>query len=252
MLTASFDISTLIGNLSTVAKVTGQEMKDLVNTHAALFIFNANRSAPGVINITAPYSAGKGKEAERAGQAGIDRDLGGVFVGVRLKGFRTIKQCFGKPMRKPVRVPTVERYPNVEAIYNYRRSRQSINGRKLLSRGRKQAFYVSKPKLKALRKKLYGRIGWACGAWHQAGMQAGLSMRGVPSWIRRHTGAPGSASVRITPSGFTIELRNRTPYGGPIQMANKARIALGYREAAMLRSLPSLKRAALRKAKLAA
>lgn len=250
MITSKFDISGILAKSKRINKITQADMRGFVRRQMTLTISSSGK-VPGVIQITAPFGKRKGSEAFKAGKLGIDTDLSGVFQGVKLKGRRTITQAFGRPMETPVTVRTTETHPDVQSIYDRRKARQSATGRRRLSRGQRAAYYVSKSKLEALRRKLHARVGWACACWYQAGLKAGLSVKGIPAWVKRHTGAPGSAAIRQTNTNFSISVTNQAPYGAALNLADKARIALGYRMEAMQRELPRFIAAILKKARAA-
>lgn len=249
MITAAFDISGILAKAKRINKITQADMRGFIRKQMASTISSSGK-VPGVIQITPPFGSRKGREAQHAGRLGIDTDLSGVFVGVKLKGRREIKQVFGRPLKRSVFVKTKEVNLDVEAIYRARVGRRSelrgLAGR--ITRGRKQAYYVSKPKLEKLRRKLYQRVGWACACWYQAGIKAGLDLKGVPAWVKNHSGAPGVAQIRQAGTNFSITVTNRVPYGNALNLADKARRALGYRLKAMQRELPSFISAILKKA----
>lgn len=248
MITAKFDVSGILAKAKRINRITQADMRAFIRRQMTLTI-SSSGNVPGVIQITPPFGRSKSAAALRAGKGGIDRDLAAVFQPVKIKGRRSITQVFGRPLLQPVSVQTRERHPDVEAIYAQRRAAQSKSSRKRLSRGQSAAWYVSATKLNRLRRKLYARIGWACACWYQAAVKAGLTLRGVPAWVQRHTGAPGAASIRQTATNFSITVTNRAPYGAALNLAAKAKAALGYRLKAMQRELPHFISGILKKAR---
>lgn len=245
MITASLDLGPLLRSIDAAAKLTDTSMETLIRQQARLFIFNSGNT-PGIINLLPPFSAGrKGKEGLAQGKNKIDSDLAGIFAPVSIKGQRLIKTVFGRPMKEPVYTPTKETWPDVQAVYDTRNARRH-GGR--LTRGQKGAFYVDRSKLMAVRKKLYSHIGWAAAAWYRASLEAGLNTPGIPAWIKRHSAAPGTASINPEPSRFTITFESDLSYSAGLDMPRKVAKALEYRENALARQMPYIVRAALKKA----
>lgn len=245
----NFDIRPLLAQAKLAAEVTGTEMREVITQEATLFIYNGGKT-PGVINITPPFGRGKkGREGLEAGKASIARDLGSIFSGVKLKRRRVITQAFGKKLAQPVTVKTEEMHPDVEAVYQRRNVRRK--GRRL-TRGQRAAYYVDEQKLKRLQRDREARIGFAAGTWYRAGLEAALPMRGVPSWVKRHTSAPGGAHLTMRPDSFSITLESSLSYNDKLDMAGKARRVLGYREGSLKRRLPHMIRAIAKKSGLQA
>jgi len=254
MITASINIGPLLADIKRAAELTAADTEAMIRQEATLFVYNAGK-IPGIINVTPPFSQGKkGKAGLEQGKGKIDADLLGIFAPVSLKGQRTITHLFGDKdpnvgRKPPYIVSTKERHPDVKAIYTTRNNRRGKG--KSMTRGQAAAWYVDEQKFEALRKELHGHIGWACACWYAASVAAGLSPKGVPAWIRRHTSAPGDgASIHISATAFQITLSSALDYNDAMNMGDKARRVLGYRENALQRRLPYMVRAALKKANL--
>jgi hypothetical protein len=251
----TFDISPLLVKLDKLHVLTNTDMRGLIEQQATLFVFSSGK-IPGLMNLLPPFSAGrKGKEGLAQGMNKIDSDLAGIFEAVTIKGTRTINHLFGDTNPQgvgkspPYIVKTIERHPDVQAIYDQRNSHRH-GGR--LTRGGKAAFYVDREKLNVLRQKLYGRIGWACAAWYKAAVEAGLRPRGVPGWIMRHTSAPGLGVIETTDTSFRITMSSDLKYNDGLEMERKAAVAMSYRLSATERRIPFIVRAAAKKLQLAA
>jgi hypothetical protein len=248
------DITPYLEKLNQLSKVALTDMQDLMRQEAALFVFNSGK-IPGIINITPPFSAKDpgGRSALFAGRIKINQDLAAVFQPVKLKGQRKITTVFGRKLRKPVKVPTRERHPDVAAIYKQRFDRKNATGRKVMGRGQRAPFYVDKGKLEAVRKAAHARIGFAAAAWYQAAMQCSppLKLRGVPAWVKKHSNVPGVGRIIITEHGIRIELASTLSYNTALDMQGKATRVLGYRQSALERRLPKALAAAAKKANAA-
>lgn len=253
LITCSVDIGPLLGQLKNAQALTKQDMSDLIRQQATLFVYNPQGT--GTINLMPPFSAGvKGKAGLEAGKGRIDADLGNIFAGRTLKGQRILNHLFGdrNPAvgnKPPYTIKTQEKWPDVKSIYVTRNGRR--HGRKL-TRGQRSAYYVDKAKLDQLRKELHARVGWACACWWKAAVTAGLSPRGVPSWVKRHGSAPGNAIISLAATSFAITLISDLDYNGALNIENKVRKALQYREDAIKRRLPYLIRHAMKNAGLQA
>ncbi len=159
-----------------------------------------------VINITPPSRAGvTGPSAKKSGESAIMRDLGAVFDPVRIKGCREITTVFGRKIANPVRVPTKELWPDVPAIYKERSARRH-SGR--MTRGRKQAYYVSKSKFTSLANTLKAKVGQLAAGWIPAALELGST---VPAFIMRQAGKSSGTIQVIHEKGILIRAVNHFP-----------------------------------------
>lgn len=250
---AKMDIRPYLESIGKLASASMTEIVPLMKQEATLAIYNSNPSVPGVINITPPFSprAKDGASALAAGRLAIRRDLGAVFVPVKLKGQRAITQVFGRQLASPIYVPTKEIHPDVAAIAAQRRARKNESAAKRMSRGRKQAYYVDEQKLVVELRESYSMIGLAAACWYVAALESGLKPRGVPEWVARHGSAFGAGVIEITAHSIRIDLSSSLPYNTALGMADKMNRVLGYREKALQRRLPYVFAALAKKANLA-
>ena len=250
------NITPYLEKLGKLSAATGEQLHELMKQEATLFVWNSGK-IPGVINITPPFSV-KTKDAASAlaaGRMAVRRDLGNVFSPVTIKGQRTIKQAFGRPMKKPVTVTTKERWPDVAAIAKERWKRKNETGRKVMTRGQRDAgavkqgmYYVDRGKLLIVMRESYALIGLACSAWYLAAVQSGLRPRGVPSWIKRHTGGFGAGRIETSATSIRITLSSSLNYNTALSMQDKTTRVLGYRQGALERRLPYVLAAAAKRA----
>lgn len=256
LIVAEVNIGPLVAQMRRAAELIPKDMHEIVRGEATRFIYNPNPSVPGMINIIPPLGGGtRGKAGLQAGEASIDRDLFGIFTPVSIKGTRSIDHLFGLQhpdvgRQPPYVVPTVEKHPNVHAIYHYRNARRKQG--KALSRGQRQAYYVDRSKFEALRRELKSRVGWTGASWYVAALKAGLDPRGVPAWIKRHTNADGMAFITVTATSYAITLTSDVEWNASLRIEEKAATVLGYRLRALTSQLPHLVRAAIKRAGLAA
>lgn len=253
------NINPFLEKLGKLATITGDDLKAVMKQEATLAIYNSNPKVPGVINITPPFSQ-KSKDPASAllmAQRSIDRDLSGVFMPVTIKGQRTITHLFGKTnpnvgRKPPYVVETKERWPDVSGIYKRRWKSKNEGRSKRMTRGQKSLYYVDARKLSIERRESYAMIGLACACWYLAAVQAGLTPRGVPAWVKRHTSAFGAGSIDISEHAIRITLSSSLPYNTALSMQSKMTRVLGYRQGALERRLPYILAVAVKKAKLAA
>ena len=190
-----------------------------------------------VVAITPPGGGGRtGTAARKAGEGAIRKDLGRIFAPVVLKGRRKITQVFGTPLKRPVFVPTKERWPDVEAIYAGRLARKG--GRKHLTRGQKQAFYVDKRKLSALQKMLIARVGFLAAGWNAAAESLGVKL---PAWVSRHGTGHGSYLALLDTSHISITIVNAVGYALNVDgIEGRIQSALNLQANAMIREREAL------------
>lgn len=245
---AELNITPLLHKLKAVSTLAGADMKDMLRSEARLFVYNAG-TTPGIINITPPFSqqARDASSAQAAGRLAIRRDLGAVFSPVQLKGRRAITQVFGRKLAAPIYVPTKEKHPDVAAVARERWIAKNAAKRKIMGRGRKQAYYVDQSKLTVVLRESYALVGTAAACWYVAALQAGLQPRGVPDWVRRHRTAFAAGDIIVTRDSLRITLASSLPYNVALGMIEKVRRVLGYRENSLARRLPYVVAALARK-----
>lgn len=241
--------------LRDLKKIPGQfkrVARELVDSESRGFIRDAVMATPPFHAKAAPVADNPGKfatvtgtEAKKAAERKIEAEAKLIFVGVDLKGKRTITHAFGRPLKKPVTYATKERHPNVEAIWAERTQRRFAAKRKVISRGQKAAFYVSNPKLiKAIaaRKKNVGKLaaGWAAAAEK-------LSVK-LPAWIKRHGTARGAVLIRIGSMSYSVRIQNDVPYGDALQLQAIADRTARSRERKLAARLPHVIRGAIKRA----
>jgi hypothetical protein len=185
-----------------VARAAGKTVKEETRTVFKGMVRDA-------IIYTPPASQGaRGKSAQRQGEAAISRDLKRMgFAPIQLKGYRTITQAFGRPI-KPVRVKTKENPKFAEPdVFHLARLAAKSGGK--VSRGRAQAFYVSKARFNAMVRRLYAEVGRLASGWINAANQLGVP---VAAWISRHGGGRGSnIDIQETDERITMRVVNHFP-----------------------------------------
>lgn len=202
--------------------------------------------AKGIIteayNITPPASGRKkgdksiafDREAQMRGEKKILRDLNAIFVPVTLRGERTITQAFGREMKTPVTVKTVERWPNVEA--DYRAIASKTKNRRTMGAHR-QKRYVDEAKFRALAAKLLPRVGFLASGWNAAA--AALKAR-IPKYARGKNG-PGSIAITVAPNRILIVFTNDVRYSDKVPgIQSMLQAAINLQAAKIERQIPFL------------
>jgi hypothetical protein len=159
--------------------------------------------ARDVLLLTPPSSGPNvaGQKALKQGQGAINRDLFSMgFVPVTIKGFRMISHVPAGNVKgrravpiTPVRVRTKlnPKFDDPDAFHHARiAASQKIGRRGKISRGGRQAFYVAIGKYRAMKGRLYKKIGKLAAPWLPAirSLYDGALPGWVPAFVRRHEG----------------------------------------------------------------
>jgi len=185
--------------------------------------------------------------AKRLGEHTVTSEVLTVFTPVVIKGYRTIKKVFGRTLKKPVRVKTVEKHPDVWAVYGQRLDRKQATGRKRIGRGRKQAYYADEKKLKAMTKKRHSGVGRLASGWLPAAQKVGVK---VPAWIARHGAGRGTVKEDSRRMAYTFTAGNAVRYGRHVGIDRVVQGVKKMRQGKMHRRLPYALRAVLKKVNL--
>lgn len=189
-----------------------------------------------LLELTPPaHGSVTGAAAYRYGRKRISRDLLKVLAPRRLKGKRKITHVFGRPLRRPIFVPTKEKYPDVRMAYREvaRFRNQGVGVRT----GRvRDVRYVDRTKFKALEKRLHSHVGRLASGWVAAA--AALEVP-VQAWIRRHGGSRGAVKMNLVTAHMSIQILNRLPSGLPghvrSELERRVPYAVKYQREAMIR-----------------
>ncbi len=229
MITVKADTAALLTKLQAYPAAFTSFMEEQVKIEAKGGIRDA-------IKLTPPGKVGAGNRA-------VIKDVRGVFIPVRLKGYRVITKAFGHPI-KPVRVATKERWPDAEGIYAGR-IRKKTGGK--ISRGQKQAYYVASAKVTAVTTRRRKGVGRLASGWMAAAQKVGVK---VPQWIARHRVSNGAVTEDKKTSSYTLSATNRVRYGGRVGITRVAERVKQLRAGKLERRLPYALRAVLKKVNL--
>lgn len=262
MLVADLDVSPLLAKLRKVGALTNQDMKALIRQQAAILI--ADRKT-GLIGITPPQNDKlKGSEGKKAGENAILRDVNRVY-GSPSKLYDLIKtksqpaaRAFWAHVQKKRWVEandiaertTGHRLREFDDGMEHSKRRNKRTGRVV---GKQPSRFV--PDMKYVRRYIrekQGNVGSLAAGWYAAGQRGGLAMRGVPSWVQRHTRGMGFAFPLERVDSYSITLGNSTPWGKDDAMRRRMKASLQYRANATRRRLPFLIRYALKQSQLQA
>ena len=185
------------------------------------------RAAKGVtrrvISITPPGSAGtSGAAAYRQGRKKIAAQMAAVFAPVKLKGRRKITTVFGHRLKRPVYVPTRERFPDVAATYRQRTHARNTGVGIVQSRGAKA--FVDVRKFNAVIAAKQSRVGLLASGWSAAAQTLDVPL---PQWVSRHGPARGTIKQDLRSAQMRITVRNAAP-GLPANLAAELDRRIGY------------------------
>lgn len=238
------DVGRMIAKLAMVPGLYAHVREKVVEQEAKGYIRT-------VVSITPPASANvKGTAAKKQGEESVSRDLRRIFAPVKLKGKRNVPMLFGETdpsgvgNNPPYVVDTKERHPDLGVIYDVRNGRRR-GGR--LTRGQRQAYYVSDKKFRAFERERRKKVGQLAAGYNAAAQRLGVAM---PSWIKRHGIGKGSVLVRVTSGSYMIVIRNSVVYGRAQRLHVLAERAAQIQRNKLERRLPHLIKAELRKAGL--
>ena len=191
-----------------------------------------------VIDITPPASEGvTGAAAYRAGRNRIAGDLDKVFAPVRLKGRRKITTVFGRRLKRPIYVPTKEKYPDVSGIYrqqsNFRGAGVGFRARNLKA----AKYYVDVRKFAAVVKAKQARVGALAAGWSAAANALDVPLQ---QWISRHGTAGGRVQIDTAGDRMTVTVENfgdGLPANVRAELARRVPIAVEYQRNTMIRGI---------------
>lgn len=254
MITIKADLKPLVRDLKKYRGQFERTIKEVVETEARGFVKDAVESTPpfhAKVHARGKQSAAKyqtvtGNVAKKAGERKIEADMNAIFAGVKLRGKRTITKAFGKELKKKVVVKTVEKHPDLGAVYDQRIKRRFDKGAKRISRGQKAAFYVSSVKLAALKSERKKRVGKLVAGWAPAAAKLKVKL---PAWVTRHA-ARGSVVLRVTRGGYTVKISNRVPFADRLNLQAIADRVLAGRDRKLEARLPFVLKGALRRARM--
>lgn len=186
--------------------LTRKSAEAVLRTSAKMTLSNP-RQGSGLLQITPPSSKGKfGTAGRRQGERAVDRDLGVIFVPVRIKGV-------GAPPPDPA--PIHRRH-----FIAFKRP-----GRRM-RRDRSQPYYVDQRQYNALRRVLLSRIGKLASGWVAAARQLNAA---VPAWIARHGSSRGTIRMSFSMRNSFVEMTCFAPVHAPWEeMQRRVPYALRY------------------------
>jgi hypothetical protein len=149
------------------------------------------------------------------GDNAIVRDLINAFTAVDLKHLRK------------------ETTPDVAAKHRELFIKYKKPGRPL-TRGRRQAYYVDRVKLKALLHTLEGNVGRLASGW-LSGAQA-LGVTGTPAWVSKHGASRGQHRLILELFNYQLEVSNNSvPDDLVPELERRLTYAISYANNAMTR-----------------
>lgn len=229
-------------SITVVRDTMGPVLERYVEATGRSLAASLKRAAKGVnrrvLALTPPGSAGTtGAAAFRQGKQRIAKQMSSVMVPVRLKGRRRVTVVFGRPLKRPVFVPTRERVPQVAAHYRQLLHSNSAGTGLVLKSGARKVW-VDTRKFQAELVRRQGAVGRLASGWAEGARVLEIP---VNAWVGRHGTGRGTIKLDVLSAKMGIVVRNQAPAGlpGPIRAEMQRRIgaALKYQEAAMEREI---------------
>lgn len=263
MITARLDMGPLAAKLRRISLELRKPLEELTEEQARLFVSSTGK-VPGMVQVTPPHSAGvRGRAAQTQGVKRVRADLAKVYANpgtvwadignVQMKGafWRAVKAKDWARAESIMRAHaphfTTADLRDFDDGKLHWQLRSRTNGRVTSKRA---PVVLREPKAaKSYRKRKEGNVGIYASGFNSVGARMGA--RGVPAWIKNKGVKYSGVTILRTGTGFWIVMDNRVPFGLQ-KIMSRAEYVLGYRLAAMKRAWPYVKKAALRRAGIAA
>lgn len=157
-----------------------------------------------IFTVMPPAGRASGKAAKARGMKAVESQIGKVMQGVEGRG-KSIQAVRARAVSES----------NMRKWHEKHR-KQGVVKRSL---GRKK-LKVSKGKLKSYIAKRKKSVGMLSGGFNVAARKFELKS-GWPSWIKRHSNAPGSASFKVKTTSFRIRFTNKVKYVRDVSVSVK-------------------------------
>lgn len=219
------------------AALSTRSIEDELKNQARLFVIDA-------IRVTPPFHQGVGQNAstaKKAGEKSIGANLDRLFMPRDLVGSRKITHLFGRTdvPGLPYTVPTRERFPDVQGLYDEEKGKAKLRARRGMRFFQKN-IPVSRVKVRRIYRAEIKKVGWLAGGWNAAAMELGAGAK-VPAFVRRHAAAPGQVQIDFQPHRLRIVLINQVRYADYVGgLQKRAGFALRKRADAMQHQIPRL------------
>lgn len=216
------------------ARLAGRDLREVFESTAKGIVKRA-------VTLTPPFSARNRTitAAKAAGEATVRADFRRLFRPVEIKGQRKIPLLFGKDHPSaPWFTPTVEKHPNVAALYRQHR----ILDRAGRSRNYRQPFYVDQRKHETEIKRRLRKVGYLGAGFLPAARALGVT---VPGFMKRHASAPGQYQQTTSRDRLRIVFTNAVGYASRVgggDLRRRIDYAVRYQMNAMDRQIPHLLR----------
>lgn len=268
MITAKLDLAPLFKKLRDTPALLHAELQSKLTSESRLLVSSSGK-IPGMVQVTPPFSDGvKGIAAKKQGEAKVAGDIRKAY-GTPGDLWRLIRDRAGQPVADNFwAYMKLGRWHQANAIAQkhtghgldvfdagaeHRRRRNPRTGR-VIGGGRpsdKKFFFAptQKKAFDAYIKRQSKNVGLTASSLPTAAGARLGAISGIPAWVKRHAGRWGMCKVTQTNRSFMVQL-GLTSRGGS-EMQRRFNAVLGYRLKALQRQLPYIKRAALKKARLA-
>lgn len=190
-----------------------------------------------VIDITPPASQGvTGADAYRAGRLKIANQMNSVLAPVKIKGRRKITTVFGHKLKRPVYVPTREKYPAVDVAYRAR-TKIAASGFGIRAQAGGPKAYVDVRKFQAVLKARQERVGALAAGFAGAAQALDVPLQ---NWVSRHGTSGGRVQIDTAGDRMRVVVEN-FGNGAPApivgELARRIDYAVQYQRSAMERAI---------------
>lgn len=189
-----------------------------------------------VIDLTPPASQGvTGADAYRAGRTKIAGQMSSAMIPVRIKGRRKITTVFGHHLKRPVYVPTRERYPDVDTVYRSR-TKIAASGFGIRTKSGPKA-YVDVRKFQAVLKARQDRVGALAAGFSGAAQALDVPLQ---NWVSRHGTSGGRVQIDTAGDRMRVVVENfgnGAPAAVRSELARRIDYAVQYQRNAMERAI---------------
>lgn len=267
MITAKLDLTKLFHKLKAAPGIIHAELQTKIESEARLLVSSSGK-IPGLVQVTAPSQGKANTEAKRRGEAKVEADIRKAY-GTPSDLWRLIRDQSNKGTADnfwaymklgrwhqandlALRI-TGHGLDVFDGGIEHQRRRNPRTGRVIGGeQPRDKRLFLAPTQLKALDayiKQQQARVGLLASSLPAAADSKLGKISGVPAWISRHRGRLGVCREQRTKTSYYVTLGLSVP--GEKEMVRKFSYVLRYRYDALQRQLPYLKRAALKKARLA-
>lgn len=199
---------------------SGRDIAEIVQQQARLTNFELIKSTP-------PHSKAPINESfsiqKKMGEGTIEMDVNRLYQPLsKIKAvsqpgeefkffFLALKKKWGDLADALFHAKIFDKKPSIIEKADFQLQRKIRGSRGRISKYFRDPIQVfDEPSITAIKKILRDRVGWAKAGWLKAAVRLGV--KGIPGWITRHTGSPGTYSFNFKTAAPFFEMRNNVKY----------------------------------------